>query len=60
MHKLSYCGNCARVLTNLENVCWVCDVPIDYLQPSKPHKEEDIVRVDKKAKKKIKFELKKK
>ena len=30
-----YCENCARALTNLENVCWVCDAPIDYLKPSK-------------------------
>jgi len=22
-----YCDNCARALTNLENICWVCDVP---------------------------------
>ena len=36
-----YCGNCARALTNLENVCWVCDAPIDYLQPVKPYKEEE-------------------
>jgi len=36
-----YCGNCAQALTNLENVCWVCDVPIDYLKPVKPYKEEE-------------------
>jgi len=47
-----YCENCARALTNLENVCWACEVPIDYSKPMKPHKVEDIVRVDKKAKKK--------
>ena len=48
----NYCENCARALTNLENVCWACEVPIDYSKPVKPHKVEDIVRVDKKAKKK--------
>ncbi len=35
-----YCDNCARALTNLENVCWVCDTPIDYLKPVKPYKED--------------------
>ena len=47
----NYCENCARALTNLENVCWACEVPIDYSKPVKPHKVEDIVRVDKKGKK---------
>jgi tetratricopeptide (TPR) repeat protein len=47
-----YCEKCARALTNLENVCWACETLIDYLKPVKPHKVEDIVRVDKKAKKK--------
>ena len=28
-----YCDSCARALTNLENICWVCDVPIDYSKP---------------------------
>lgn len=28
-----YCDNCARALTNLENICWVCDAPIDYSKP---------------------------
>jgi hypothetical protein len=37
----NYCGNCARALTNLENVCWACDVPIDYLKPVKPYKEKN-------------------
>ncbi|KKL78604.1 hypothetical protein LCGC14_2023160, partial [marine sediment metagenome] len=36
----NYCGNCAQALTNLENVCWVCDVPIDYSKPVKPFKDE--------------------
>ena len=30
-----YCENCARALTNLENVCWMCEVPIDPLKPAK-------------------------
>jgi len=36
-----YCGNCAQALTDLENVCWACDAPIDYLKPVKPYKEEE-------------------
>jgi len=36
-----YCDNCARALTNLENICWVCDVPIDYSKPVK-HIEEEL------------------
>ncbi len=47
-----YCENCARALTNLENVCWVCDTPIDYLKPVKPYKEElEDLNVDIKGKK---------
>jgi len=36
-----YCENCARALTNLENVCWACDVQIDYSKPVEPYKEEE-------------------
>ncbi|MEE9378228.1 MAG: tetratricopeptide repeat protein [Candidatus Lokiarchaeia archaeon] len=46
-----YCENCARALTNLENVCWACDVQIDYSKPIKLFKEEE-VEVEEKAKKK--------
>jgi len=47
----NYCENCARALTNLENVCWVCDVPIDYSKPVKPYKEEeDRAKVEDKVK----------
>ena len=47
-----YCGNCAQALTDLENVCWACDVPIDYLKPSKPYKEEERVKIGDSSKKK--------
>ena len=30
-----YCENCARALSDLENVCWVCDTPIDRSKPVK-------------------------
>ncbi len=47
-----YCENCARALANLENICWACDVPIDYSKPVKPYKEKDeIAKVDKKQRK---------
>ena len=35
-----YCDNCARALINLENVCWVCEIPIDPLKPVKPYTED--------------------
>ena len=48
-----YCENCARALTNLENVCWACDVPIDYSKPIKPFKEKaEDIKGQEKAKKK--------
>jgi len=34
----NYCENCARAVSDLENVCWVCESPIDYLKPIKPLK----------------------
>ena len=46
-----YCDNCARALTNLENVCWACDTPIDYSKSVKPKGEEtEEIQVDKKHK----------
>ncbi len=30
-----YCENCARALSDLENVCWVCNTPIDSSKPVK-------------------------
>ncbi|MFW9942979.1 MAG: tetratricopeptide repeat protein [Candidatus Thorarchaeota archaeon] len=46
-----YCENCARALTNLENVCWSCEAPIDYLKPVKPSKEEaEEINIDIKGK----------
>ncbi|MHA2325218.1 MAG: tetratricopeptide repeat protein, partial [Promethearchaeota archaeon] len=42
-----YCENCARALTNLENVCWACDAPIDSLKTVKLFKAEERVKDDK-------------
>ncbi len=39
-----YCLKCSEALSNLENVCWGCNNPIDKSKPSKPYeKEEDMV-----------------
>ena len=46
-----YCENCARALTNLENVCWVCEAQIDPLRPIKPVKEEGRIQFEEKQKK---------
>ena len=35
-----YCENCVRAITNLENVCWVCNIPIDYSKPVKLYKNK--------------------
>ncbi|MHA2399994.1 MAG: tetratricopeptide repeat protein [Promethearchaeota archaeon] len=36
-----YCENCARTLTNMENVCWVCDTPIDSAKSEKERVKDD-------------------
>ncbi|MFW9943301.1 MAG: hypothetical protein ACFFFT_19860 [Candidatus Thorarchaeota archaeon] len=35
-----YCEDCARAITNLENVCWACERPIDYFKSVKLNKEQ--------------------
>jgi len=52
-----YCEKCAHALTNLENVCWVCDMPFDKSKPSKPFEkaEEEIdIEISEKNQKKPK------
>ena len=39
-----YCEKCARALSNAENVCWVCEEPID---KSKPVKQILVERIEK-------------
>jgi len=47
-----YCENCARAVSDLENVCWACEEPIDYSKPVKPFKDEmENMKVEEKAKK---------
>ncbi|MFX0025893.1 MAG: hypothetical protein ACFE8M_05715 [Candidatus Hermodarchaeota archaeon] len=35
-----YCLKCSEELSNLENMCWVCNEPLDESKPTKPFKEE--------------------
>jgi len=47
-----YCDNCARALTGLENVCWICESPIDYTKPVKFYEQEfDDIKIAAKDKK---------
>jgi tetratricopeptide (TPR) repeat protein len=49
----NYCENCARAVSDLENVCWICETQIDYSKPIKVFKEEEErVKVEVKPKKK--------
>ena len=42
-----YCEKCAKALSDLENMCWVCNTLIDPSKPSKPYeKEEEGIRLD--------------
>jgi hypothetical protein len=44
-----YCNSCAETLVNLENVCWVCDEPIDETKPSRVSElnDDDSIRIHK-------------
>ena len=37
-----YCENCARALIDLENVCWVCNAPIDKSKPVKSYEKDEV------------------
>ena len=51
--EVLYCENCARTLIDLENTCWVCDIPMDESKPSKPFKrKEDELPIKKGSEKK--------
>jgi len=36
-----YCSKCSKALSNLENVCWVCNFQIDSLKPMKRYEDVD-------------------
>jgi tetratricopeptide (TPR) repeat protein len=49
----NYCENCARAVSDLENVCWACETQIDYSKPVKLfNEEEEGVKIEVKPKKK--------
>lgn len=48
-----YCQNCAHSLEDQENVCWVCNKPINNSKPSKPYEFKPLLDKGKKRKKKI-------
>ncbi len=35
-----YCDKCARALSDLENICWVCESPLDKSKPVQKEEEE--------------------
>ncbi len=39
--KTFYCLKCSEALSNLENQCWACNVPIDESKPIKPFEKEE-------------------
>jgi len=41
-----YCEKCARVITAIENMCWICNTPFDITKPIKPYKEKEVGRND--------------
>lgn len=42
-----YCENCARALSDLENLCWVCNNPFDESKPVKPYeKEKEVMEIE--------------
>ena len=36
--KALYCQKCVKVLTDMENICWACDKPLDQSKPIKLEK----------------------
>ncbi len=34
-----YCVNCSEALSNLENMCWVCNEPFDEAKPVNPYRD---------------------
>lgn len=43
-----YCINCSEVLSNRENMCWVCDEPFDESKPISPYKrkiKKDVAKI---------------
>lgn len=50
--KALYCDSCSKALSNLENLCWVCDTPFDESKPVKSfEKQESKLKIETKDKK---------
>lgn len=37
-----YCESCVKALVELENICWVCEAPIDQSRPIKHFKRDEV------------------
>ena len=44
----NYCESCAQAVTNLENICWACNAPMDRSKPVKRYEEEEISEITQK------------
>lgn len=42
-----YCDNCAKTLSDLENICWVCETPFDASKPIKTVQEKEEIEIEK-------------
>jgi len=40
-----YCENCAKTLSDLENICWVCETPFDASKPIKTGQEKEEIEI---------------
>jgi len=40
-----YCQKCAQVLTNMDNMCWACNGPIDPKKPVISYEKEDDIEI---------------
>ena len=44
-----YCVKCSEAISNLENLCWVCETPIDETKPVKKlEPPEDDIEIEEK------------
>jgi late competence protein required for DNA uptake (superfamily II DNA/RNA helicase) len=41
-----YCTNCSEQLSDLENMCWVCDEPFDETKPIRPQEKKKPKNID--------------
>jgi len=41
-----YCGKCAQVLSTLENICWICNTPLDETKPVRKIEKEEELKIE--------------